>query len=331
MPRFGGLNLGNIGGALARNAIGSVASAVLPRNVFSGFGVKDTSVTGVKSDQNSQNRRVSLRPKPLAKQRVYGNGLLRPLAATDGLVWPYTPSITYSHPIQYESVNVVHANQNFHVFSRTDAVSLQVSGEFSVQNQLEGQYALAAIHFLRTMAKMNFGESDPLAGTPPPVLLFNAYGAFVFNDLPVIVKDFNVEFPDSVDYVLVEVAGSAQVQTPGQAAVIRDNRIVQENLPPLPGVNTNSQYNESRLAVGTPGTIMGLLNGNRGTFGGALETLSPATPSSVNPQPQKYQVWLPSLFKIGCTLVVQHTPTELRKRFNLPAYRDGANNQKDFV
>lgn len=308
MPRFGGVTLGNIGGALGRNALGTIANAVLPRSVFGGFGLPGTGGSSYPS-QNSQDRMVSLRPKPAAANRVYGNGLLKPLKDSGGLIWPYTPQISYTHPITYTPVEVTHANQDFHIFSRTPAVKLQVNGDFTVQNQTEGAYALAAMHFLRTMAKMNFGQNDPNAGVPPPVLLFNAYGPFVFKDVPVIVNDFNMEFPSDVDYVQVSVAGTSTEITAARSAV-----------PARPEVR--QRVPESNDGPGTP----------------AFERIvSPAVaavaaaPQSVRNVQQNYTVWLPSAFKLTCSLVVQHTPQELRTRFNLPAYINGAANQKDFV
>jgi len=328
MPRFGGFNLGNIGGALGRNALGTIANAVLPRTTFGGFGLPSTGATTT-PQQNAQDRVVSLRPKPAAANRVYGNGLLNPLKAAGGLIWPYTPSITYQHPVTYETISVTHANQDFHIYSRTPAVNLQVSGEFSVQNSQEGAYALAAIHFLRTIAKMNFGETDPQAGTPPPVLLFNAYGPFVFKDVPVIVKDFSTEFPQDVDYVQVSVQGTATQTTPGTAARTVDTRIMQENLPPLPGAATFG-YNESLLRPSVQGSVPVLINANRGLIGGEITNIA-GVAASTQQIAQSYTVWLPSVFKITCSLTVQHTPNELRKRFNLPKYINGDSSQKDFV
>jgi hypothetical protein len=320
MPRFGGFNVGNIGGALVRNAVGTVASAVLPRNAFGGFGLgSGPALVGQRNlTQNSQNRRVSLRPKPAAASRVYGNGLLNPIAETQGLVWPYTPTISYNHNIDYQTIQTVHANQDFHIYSKTPAVELQINGDFTVQNQREGRYALAALHFLRTMAKMNFGENDPLAGTPPPVLLFDAYGPFVFNDLPVIVKAFQAEFPDNVDYVEVRVTGTDTVTTAATPAVTRDDRITIEPLPPASIAGNNVET-----------TLFGLRNPTRTV--GRVETISPASPASTNNVPVTYSVWLPAVFKISTTLVVQHTPKELRSKFSLPQFRNGSNQQKSFI
>ena len=78
----------------------------------------------------------------------------------------------------------------------------------SVQNQQEGQYAIACIHFLRTVTKMNFGADDPYKGTPPPVLLFDAYGNYMFNQLPVIVTTFTIGLPKDVDYIPIDLSKS---------------------------------------------------------------------------------------------------------------------------
>lgn len=304
MPPFGGFSLGNIGGALVRNIAGDLAQRVLPRTAFGNFGLPNLpELRGqVPRTQNSASRRVSLRPKPAAAARVYGNGLLKPLAQTEGLIWPYTPTISYNHNIAYQTVATVHANQDFHIYTNTPAVELQVNGDFSVQNQREGQYALAAIHFLRTMAKMNFGDNDKDAGTPPPVLLFDAYGPFVFKDLPVIVKSFQVEFPESVDYVEVFAEGLNREVIPG-----RQRLVLRQAIPEVP----ESANGPGNAAI--------------------PEVVLPGTPDIVQTSPQTYSVWLPSVFKISANLVVQHTTKTLRSRFELPKFIDGNVSQKDFI
>lgn len=319
MPRFGGFNVGNIGGALARNAVGTIANAVLPRTAFGGFGLQD--IGSFYPQQNAQDRRVSLRPKPAAENRVYGNGLLKPLKDAGGLIWPYTPSISYQHEIDYQNIQTVHANQDFHIYSKTPAVKLQVSGDFSVQNPQEGAYALAALHFFRTVAKMHFGETDPQAGVPPPVLLFNAYGPFVFKDVPVIVNSFTMEFPDGVDYVQVGVVGDIQTRTipgvPAQAGGITGAGVITRA--------DNLNYVGTRnVPVTSPPRVVGSVTTNAPTIA--------ATPDRQEiTGSQTYTVWLPSLFKLSCNIIVQHTSKELRQNFDLNKYRNGAQSQQRWV
>ena len=173
---------------------------------------------------------------------------------------------------------------------------------------------MACLHFFRTVTKMNFGENDPNAGTPPPILLFNAYGPFVFNNLPVIVKQFTFSFPDDVDYVEVTVAGSKTVQT--TAAKTVDNRIFGENLAPIGQTGQQGGYNTVGPFSGRSTNVLGNVT---------------TTPGSNQAIQTNSTVWLPSMFKLSATLVVQHTPKTLRSRFNLPAYINGNPNQSDFI
>lgn len=180
--------------------------------------------------QDAAGRRVRLRFKPGAG--IPGgigseDGIMAPLKNTSyGIVFPYQPTITYQQDVTYQSMEIVHANQDFHVYSRTPALKLQVEGEFTVQNQIEGKYALASIHFLRTVTKMSFGTVNQLdTGTPPPVLLFDAYGQYMFNSLPVIVTSFTIGLPKDVDYVPVNVMASDNANNPASKSAAEFDNI----------------------------------------------------------------------------------------------------------
>jgi hypothetical protein len=338
MPRFGGfgVNTGSLVGGLVNNVVGSAASAIFPRGVFGGFGIGDgVNLLGTLNNQDPTNRRVSLRPRPAAANRVLGKGLLDPLRETNnGMVWPYTPTINYQQDIDYQTISTVHTNQDFHIFARTPATSFSVDGQFTVQNQKEGRYALACIHFLRTMSKMHFGENDKDAGTPPPILLFNAYGPFVFNNLPVIVKSYSIGFPDDVDYVQV-ASGLSPVNQPTVPNNPAGGSIIAENLPPIPGVPAPSiRNNPNDLIYNDPGAPSGRARtiDPRADMSWADPLNNPPGASVQQPTPSTTKaIWLPSLFKISVTLIVQHTPTTLRKRFELPKYINGDPSQSDFI
>ena len=164
-------------------------------------------------------RRVRLRPKPASAAEIYGtDGLLQPLVSgspgTSGLVFPYQPQITYAQDVQYSDMELIHTNQELMAYKRTPALRLAVDGEFTVQSPAEGRYAMACIHFLRTVSKMYFGDNSGIRqGAPPPVLLFDAYGTYMFNALPVIVTQFSVTLPKDVDYVPVDVSNNQQSQS----------------------------------------------------------------------------------------------------------------------
>lgn len=128
--------------------------------------------------------------------------ILSPLAQTDGLIFPYTPTVDFGQQVDYNSYDPVHSNQELHAYQRTKAPTISVTGEFTAQNQYEASYSLAAFHFCRAVSKMAFGQSaNP--GTPPPILLLSAYGEYMLSDVPVILTGFSVSLPKDVDYVQV--------------------------------------------------------------------------------------------------------------------------------
>jgi hypothetical protein len=129
------------------------------------------------------------------------NGFLLPLLSTGGLVFPFTPSILMSHSANYTPNNPTHTNYAINSFNYSSIDSIQINGDFFVQNALEAQYWVAAVHYLRSVTKMRYGEASTDAGSPPPVVLLNGYGDFVFKNVPVVVTLFNVELPQDVDYI----------------------------------------------------------------------------------------------------------------------------------
>ena len=333
MPRFGGFapSTGGFVGSLVNNAVGSVANSLFPTSGFGGFGGALNSNLGQSIKPDVTHRQVKLRVKSAAAaKRILGDpkGLMGPIYDTAGMIFPYTPAITYNQTADYQAIQTTHANQDFHVFARRPATELTVDGAFTVQNQTEGVYAMACIHFLRSVTMMNFGQTDPNAGTPPPVLIFDAYGPFVFFNLPVIVKSFNVTFPEDVDYVQVNTNGVTNTTTPGSPGTTVDNRIVGENLSPIGKTGQQGGYNIV-APFGSGGYIPGARTSATTSVGG-IQT-SPGTPGTTTKNTQPYQVWLPSMFKITANLIVQHTPATLRTKFNLPAFVNGSSDQASFI
>lgn len=181
--------LGNINQTVSTAAqnIGGIASRFV--------GANSQAIQGVRNAVNNLGATGS--------NLISSANILEPLAATNGLVFPYTPTVTLSQSVDYSSYDPVHANQEIHTYTRTRAPMITLSGEFTVQNTAEAAYALAAIHFLRSVSKMSFSQNSLQPGTPPPVLLLSGYGEYMFNDLPIIIQSFNMNLPADVDYVQV--------------------------------------------------------------------------------------------------------------------------------
>ena len=62
-----------------------------------------------------------------------------------------------------------------------------------------------------------FAGNDPKAGNPPPVIFLNAYGNYVFKNVPVVVTKMTWQFPNDCDYIGCNVVGSAAGEVQGVA------------------------------------------------------------------------------------------------------------------
>lgn len=135
------------------------------------------------------------------------------LQQTNGMLFPYTPTINFSQAVNYADLQLVHSNTDYAAYVRTPSVTISISGKFTVQNQAEGIYSLACIHFLRTVSKSYFGANDTNAGLPPPILVLNGYGNYIFNNLAVILKSHSWTFDDSADGIDI-VFGNNRARLP---------------------------------------------------------------------------------------------------------------------
>lgn len=132
------------------------------------------------------------------------SSILSPLIRTNGLIWPYTPQIYVTHSAAYTPIKPIHSNYPFFAYQNSQVDSFSITGDFTVENSLEGQYWLGAVHYLRSVTKMAYGKTDH-QGAPPPVVRLNGYGDYVFKNVPVIVQSFSVELNQDVDYIKVDI------------------------------------------------------------------------------------------------------------------------------
>ena len=131
--------------------------------------------------------------------------LIQPLRATNGLVFPYTPTVIMSHTANYNALAPTHSNYPFQVYANSQVDQLVITGDFFVQNGIEAQYWVSALHYLRSCTKMFYGGNGANQGAPPPVVKLNGYGDYVFDNVPVVITTFTVDMPDQVDYISTQV------------------------------------------------------------------------------------------------------------------------------
>lgn len=199
------------------------------------------------SSLSSSNAQVSLQVNTDTRVRlstldptIYQNSpILSILASTNGMLFPYTPTLTFTQGVDYMNLQLVHSNTDYQAYTRTPSVKISISGKFTVQNQREGQYSLAVIHFLRTVSKSYFGQIDAKAGKaglPPPVLLLTGYGSFMFGQtsstggLKVILTNHSWTFDENIDTIPISVSGGSvggTVRLPAMFTIQCDLTVIQ--------------------------------------------------------------------------------------------------------
>ena len=147
--------------------------------------------------------RVRLRLAPSAKYLYMddNNTLLKPLKASNGVVFPYMPTIQTTYNANYESVELTHSNYRGQFYKSSYVGDVQITGVFTAQDTAEANYLLAVIHFFRSVTKMFYGAKDPLRGAPPPLVYLIGLGQYQFNNQPCVVKTFNYSMPNDCDYI----------------------------------------------------------------------------------------------------------------------------------
>ena len=117
------------------------------------------------------------------------------------LGFPYNPTITYSRPANYGAYDLAHTNYQPRFYSNTSSPNIQLTALFTNNTDEEMDYTLGALHFLRVVSLMHYGENDEFRGTPPPVLLLTAYGVQHFQNFPVVVTSVDYTMDSDLDYV----------------------------------------------------------------------------------------------------------------------------------
>jgi hypothetical protein len=147
--------------------------------------------------------RVTLRLAPGATYlyKAADAGLLQPLKVTNGVIFPYTPTISTAYKAVYNDYNLTHSNYRgyFYQNSYTDAVNLTAT--FTAQSTSDAAYVLAVIHFFRSVTKMFYGQDAQYRGSPPPLVFLSGLGDYQFNNHPCLVSQFNYTLPADVDYI----------------------------------------------------------------------------------------------------------------------------------
>ena len=158
-----------------------------------------------RSDTTDWRVRLQVPEGPLTQFFDFANNpIMKPLQASSGIFWPLTPAVVIQHSANYNAMDQVHSNYPHQAYQNSQVDSLNIIGEFPVQNSDDAKHWVATVNFLRTATKMFFGKEDGLnglKGNPPPIMHLFGYGDHMFNRVPVVINTFNVELRPGIDYI----------------------------------------------------------------------------------------------------------------------------------
>jgi hypothetical protein len=128
--------------------------------------------------------------------------ILRPLKATEGVIFPYTPSINVAYSASYDQQTLPHSNYKSTTYGGSSVDSVSITADFTAQDVNEANYLLAVIHFFRSATKMFYGrDENPARGVPPPLLYLSGLGQYQFDNHPMVLQSFTYSLPTDVDYI----------------------------------------------------------------------------------------------------------------------------------
>lgn len=179
------------------------ASSLRSKNIPGETGTTSRSTASFASPQQDWRVRLDI-PNIQSFQQ---SPILQPLVETNGLVFPFTPTIIIGQSANYNALQPVHTNYPYYNYENSQIDNLVISGEFFVETSSDAAYWVAMLHYLRSMTKMFYGEGENL-GNPPPLTRLNGYGDYIFKNVPVAITNFTVDLQSEVDYIGVDLAGA---------------------------------------------------------------------------------------------------------------------------
>lgn len=252
--------------------------------------------------------RIGLAPSADYLYKANPPGILYPLRETQGVVFPYTPQISTSYRANYDAYELVHTNYKGYFYKNSTVEEIQISGIFTANSASEADYVLAVIHFFRSASKMFYGQdTEPTAGTPPPVLFMDGLGVYQFNEHPCLLSSFTYSLPSDVDYIR---AGGARNYSGGE-------------------VNLSGIRNQQGAASNSPlGSVLGRLSTLKNTFDNVINRGAKSTNPQIRNQANFYGIagqptYVPTKIQIQISLLPLISRQQQAQEFSLQNYATG--------
>jgi hypothetical protein len=246
--------------------------------------------------------RLQLAPGATYLYKDPAPGILAPLFATDGVIFPYTPSIETSYTANYDKYDLVHSNYRGYYYKNSAVNDINIRGTFTAQDTAEAEYMLAVIHFFRSITKMFYGQ-DALRGAPPPLVYLSGFGDFQFNDHPCLVSNFSYSLPNDVDYI--------RAWAPNNYGNLFSQRAKTGSISVNPGSASATRLSNSSFTADNGVTII-------------LDNSPPAqSPISQNVNNLTGATYVPTKIEINITLLPTNTRSQVSQQFSVKEFANG--------
>jgi hypothetical protein len=202
IDKFGGPALGNA----ARNVQGIARGGQALLDKISGNKIPIPSINVTSASGKTLGTDMRVRIKVPDFYREY----LKPFVAWDrslynlgGIIFPYTPQISYDNKADYAALTPTHSNYTQYFYKNSSVTEINIIGKFTVQNESDAYRLLSTVHLLKALTKMRSG-GEPDSGAPPPVCRLFAYGQKMLDNTPIVIRSVRFELPEGVDYFTVD-------------------------------------------------------------------------------------------------------------------------------
>lgn len=246
--------------------------------------------------------RLQLAPGATYLYKDPAPGILAPLFATDGVIFPYTPSIETAYTANYDKYDLVHSNYRGYFYKNSAVNDINIRGTFTAQDTAEAEYMLAVIHFFRSITKMFYGQ-DTLRGAPPPLVYLSGFGDYQFNDHPCLVSNFSYSLPNDVDYI--------RAWAPNNYGNLFSQRAKTGGISVNPGSASATRLSNSAIRADNGVSII-------------LDNSPPAqSPISQNVNNLTGATYVPTKIEINITLLPTNTRSQVSQQFSVKEFANG--------
>lgn len=193
--------------------------------------------------------RISLASKTNYLYNSPKPGILAPLWKTNGVIFPYTPTVSVTYTANYDPSDVSHSNYKIYNYRSSSVENISITGDFTAQDTTEANYLLAVIHFFRSATKMFYGQDiGPIRGVPPPLCYLNGHGDYAFNNHAVAITSFTLIYPPDVDYIIARPPPNTSSAT---SPVTANSRLSTSGLTPGGNAKPPQFGTDSNAELGT--------------------------------------------------------------------------------